>query len=237
MTAAEIERALVDLANPRKAIQRPAAERLAEAVRDEPSLRERIAALLSAPDARLRWGAAYSLAQVEPAPMDAIPVLLDALGSSDGDVRWAAARLVTRAARDVPRVADDIRRLVTASSPLQRKMALYCLRDAADVIALDSDLVTRALADDDAAVRLAAMSAMLLLVPRTAETADAIAALVDDRDAGVRRAAAATLGQLGVTTPAVEERLTRASASDDPTLTRAARQALSRLAAATSAAR
>ena len=235
MTPEEIECAFVDLANARKGIQRPAAERLAAAVRDEPSLRARLAALLSSPDARSRWGAAYALAQVERAPLDAMPVLLDALGSSDGDVRWAAARLVTRAARDVPRLAEELRRLVTASSPLQRKMALYCLRDTADVIALDREIVARALADVDPAVRLAAMAVMLVLVPRTAETADSIAPLVDDGDAGVRRAAAATLGQLGVPTPMVNERLTRASVSGDPTLERAARQALSRLAAASAA--
>ena len=231
MTPEEIERALADLANPRKAIQRPAAERLAEAARTEPSLRARIAASLSSDDPRRRWGAAYALTLLDHAPLDAMPVLLDALGSSDGDVRWAAARLVTRAAREVPRLTDDLRRLVTAASPLQRKMALYCLRDMADASVLSRGIVAPALTDVEPAVRLAAMATMAALGPRTTETADLIAALLDDGDPGVRRAAAATLGQLGVRTPAIEERLGRASVSGDPALERAARQALSRLAA------
>ena len=230
MTEHDIARALDDLGNPRKAIQRPAAERLADAARVDAMIRPRLVAVLASADPRRRWGAAYALARLEPAPVEAMPTLLDALGSSDGDLRWASARLVTRALGHVPALRADVRALVRATSPLQRKMALYCLRDAGD--GGDQELLVAALADADAAVRLAALSTAAALLPRTMETADRLAALVGDPDPGVRRAAAATLGLVGIPTPAVARTLENARASGDAALERAATQALSRLGAA-----
>ena len=232
MTLAEITQSLAELAHARKAISRLAAERLAQAVRDDPSLRARVASLLSSAEPRERWGAAYTLAQLEEAPRDAIPALLDALASSDGDVRWASARLVVRAIRHRPELGETLRPLVRAASALQRKMALYCLRDLGGTPTVDATLIAAALADADAAVRLAAMSAAVAIFPHTAEAADLLAPLLGDVEPGVRRAAAATLGQLGVTTPAVHARLTCATTSGDAMLERTARQALSRLAGA-----
>jgi HEAT repeat protein len=232
VTADEIDRDLDALGSARKAVQRPAAERLAEAAHGDAAVRPRLVAALASPDARRRWGAAYALARVEPAPAEAMPVLLDALASSDGDIRWASARILTAAVRHEPRHATALAALARAPSALQRKMTLYCLRDLAGAVALDARaLIAPALADADAAVRLAAMAAAVVLLSRTPETADLVAALLDDADAGVRRAAAATLGQLGVRTPAVEQGLARAHASGDAALERAAAQALSRLAA------
>ena len=199
------------------------------AVRDTPALRARVAAELASADPRRRWAAAYALSQVEAAPMDAVPVLLEAMGAADGDLRWASARLLTRAMARAPEVARAIEGLVQSPSPLARKMALYCLRDAGEPTTARGGIVA-ALADADAAVRMAAMAAAAVLLPPDGPVADRIAALVDDDpDAGVRRAAAATLGRLAVRTAPVVAVLTRASASDDVALARAAGQALSRL--------
>ncbi len=229
MTAAEIAHALDDLGHARKAVQRPAAERLADAARADATVRERLVAVLGSTDPRRRWGAAYALAHLEPAPPEAVPALLEALASSDGDVRWAAARIVTRAMRHLPAVADQVRTLVQAPSPLQRKMALYCLRDSG--APADASLLGVALADADAAVRLAAMAAAAALLPRTDETAARLAPLLNDLDAGVRRAAAATLGRLGVRSDALVDALERARGAGDATLARVADDALSRLGA------
>ena len=229
MTEHEIGRAFDDLGHARKAIQRPASERLADAARDDATLRPRLVAELASTESRRRWGAAYALARLEPAPEEAIPVLLDALASTDGDVRWASARLLTRAVQHVPRLAADVRALVRAPSALQRKMALYCLRDLGD--RADAGLLAAALADGDAPVRLAAMSAAAIVLPRTPATAELVATLVEDPDPGVRRAAAATLGLIGVRTDGVARVLARARTSGDAGLERAAEQALSRLAA------
>jgi len=229
VTEHDIDRAIEELGHARKAIQRPAAERLGDAARDDEAVRRRLVAELASVDPRRRWGAAYALARSEPAPAEAIPVLLDALASTDGDVRWASARLLTRAVQHAPRLIEDVRALVQAPSSLQRKMALYCLRDLGDRV--DAKLLAAALGDSDAPVRLAAMSAAAMLLPRTPATADLLAALLGDPDPGVRRAAAATLGQVGVRTDAVARALEQACASGDAALERAATQALSRLGA------
>ena len=229
MSEPDIERALDELGHARKAVQRPAAERLADAARDDATVRPRLVAELASVEPRRRWGAAYALARLEPAPEEAMPVLLDALASADGDVRWASARLLVRAVQHVPRLVADVRALVRASSSLQRKMALYCLRDLGD--GAEVALLAAALADAEAPVRLAAMAAVAALLPPTPGTADLLAPLVDDPDPGVRRAAAATVGQVGVRTDAVDGALARACASGDAALERAAAQAVSRLAA------
>jgi HEAT repeat protein len=163
--------------------------------------------------------------------------LLDALASSDGDVRWAAARLVVSAIRHEPALAPLVPPLIGAASPLQRKMALYCLRDLATAVAVDGTGIAPALDDGDPAVRMAAMAAALAVLPRTADLAERMAVLLDDREPGVRRVAALTLGQLGVATTAVVGRLDAATSSDDAALAKTARDALSRLGASTSAAR
>jgi HEAT repeat protein len=237
MTSDERDRAFAELGHARKAVQRPAAERLAAAAREDAAIRAALATRLASSDSRERWGAAYALAHVEPAPRDAMPVLLDALASSDGDVRWAAARLVVRAIRHEPELAALVPPLVGAASPLQRKMALYCLRDLAAAVAVDGTGIAPALGDVDPAVRMAAMAAALVVLPRTADLAERIATLLDDGEPGVRRVAALTVGQLGIATPAVVGRLDAATSSGDATLAKTARDALSRLDASASAAR
>jgi HEAT repeat protein len=127
--------------------------------------------------------------------------------------------------------------LVAAASPLQRKMALYCLRDLAPAVPVEGTSIGPALGDVDPTVRMAAMAAALAVQPRTADLAERIAVLLDDGEPGVRRVAAVTLGQLGVATPAVVRRLDAATSSDDAMLGKAAREALSRLDASTSTAR
>jgi HEAT repeat protein len=237
MTPADLARALADLGHARKAVQRPAAERLAAAAREEATVRAALAARLASADERERWGAAYALAHVEPAPRDAMPVLLDALASSDGDVRWAAARLVVSAVRHEPALAALVPPLVGAATAVQRKMALYCLRDLGAAVAIDRAGIAPALADVDPAVRIAAMAAALAVLPHTDDLAERIATVLDDDEPGVRRVAAVTLGQLGIATPAVVGRLDAATSSEDATLAKAARAALSRLGDPTSSAR
>ena len=222
---------LAGLGDPRKAVQRPAAEALAAEMQSHPDLRDRLASLLEAPAPRLRWGAAYALSLAERAPLDIVPVLLEALGADDGDLRWASATIVTRIAGSAPQVLDRVRSLATSSSALQRKMALYCLRDAGARDEASRAIASAALDDGDAAVRLAAMSAATILAPGDAAVAERIARLVGDADPGVSRAAAATLGRFGVDSPAIRGTLEEAATSTDEALRRAAGAALSRLGA------
>jgi len=109
-------------------------------------------------------------------------------------------------------------------------MALYCLRDMGAADPTSVAIAMTALADPEPAVRLAALSAAMVLAPRSGDAAGRVAALVRDVDAGVARAAAATLGRIGADTIAVRAALEWAVASADAALRRAAETSLSRLA-------
>jgi HEAT repeat protein len=221
---------LDELGAPTKRVQRPAAEALAAEARRDPALRGRIAACLRSPDARRRWGAAYALAQLEPAPLDAVPVLVEALGVDDGDLRWASARLLTSAATHRPEIRPMLAGLLGSSSWRQRKMALYCLRDLGPSdAAVTPAALERALDDPEPAVRLAALATVAVLRAGDPDAAAAVVARLEDPDVGVRRAAAAALGRLGAGTTPVRGALAHAATSPDAALARAAAAALSRL--------
>jgi len=182
---------------------------------------------LAAADARLRWGAAYTLGRGLPAGPELWPAARETLALDDGDQRWAAAELACAVARAHPAVLAEIRAALRAESATLRKMCLYCLRDLG--VADTGNAARELLADPDGGVRLAALSAVARTAPGSADahlTAARLTPLLDgDPDPGVRRAVAATLGKLGVTTAAVLDGLRAAAASADPSLARAARTA------------
>src|SRR5262249_58988457 len=124
------------------------------------------------------------------------PILLEALGSDDGDVRWAAATII-RSLPVHPDIVSELRALAHAASPLQRKMALYCLRDlSAQASGLDHELLA-ALRDDEPAVRLAALSAVTVLAHDRRAAARAVVGRLRDARGGVGRGAAAGPGPRG----------------------------------------
>lgn len=210
-----------------KAVQRRAAEALAVLAAAGVSVRDAIAPVLTAPVLRTRFGGAYALSLLGTTPVACVPVLLDALGTDDGDLRWAAATILLPFGTAV--LLEPLRGLLRDGNTAQRKMALYCLRDLAPTpVGVDPELAA-ALADPDAPVRLAAMAALARLGVDRAAVARALTPLLDDADVGVRRAAAATLGRVGVGNEQVRAALARAAAGDDPPLARAAAAALTRL--------
>lgn len=228
--AEELALLLEALGAPTKVIQRGAAEALAALARAGQPIEALLARGLADTAPRRRWGATYAWSRLGPVPAACLPVLLDALGADDGDLRWASATIL-RTLTGVPAVPAALRALLGSPNPLQRKMALYCLRDL-EVRApdLERELVA-ALADADAAVRLAAMSALAALAEDRRGAARALVARLEDADPGVRRAAAAALGRLGVGDVAVTAALRRAAAAGDPALERAAAGALATLGA------
>jgi HEAT repeat protein len=220
------------LGAPTKAVQRGAAEALAALGRaGEAAVEQVLARALHDGDGRRRWGAAYAWSRLGCIPPACLPVLLDALGASDGDLRWASAAIL-RELGDGDEVVAALRGLLGSVNPLQRKMALYCLRDLAPRDAgLEAHLLG-ALDDVEPAVRLAAMAALAHLAIDRDGAGRALVARLDDADPGVRRAAAAALGRLGLATPAVTAALRRALGAGDAGLARAASRALAALDAA-----
>lgn len=229
---------LVPLASQSRTEQREAADAVAPLVTLCPLLHDLLRAALHDENARLRWGAAYTLGRALPADRELWPAARETLALDDGDQRWAAAELSCAIARRDTSVRAELRGALADASPTLRKMVLYCLRDLDDPNAAAD---ARALLDDpDAGVRLAALATLArCAAPRdgkptpprdtsdAAGDAAAVARLLDgDPDAGVRRAAAATLGKLARTESEVLTALRRAAAASDASLARAAQASL-----------
>lgn len=217
-----------------KAVRRHAAEAAAIAAPHSPVIAPTLRALLASASSRARFGAAYALGLIGGDAFDlrVADALYEALGDSDGDVRWAAHDLIMRLGGMYPaEVRTGLLALAHRGAPDARKMALYCLRDLApdgeEVLAA----ATLASAADDTHVRLASL-AILARLPAYRPQASAIAAqiLESDPNPGVRRAAAAALGLISHASPRVLEALERAANRElDSGLSRAARAALKRL--------
>ena len=160
-------------------------------------------------------------------PAGALETLVEALGVADGDLRWAAADLLVRSAC-IDREAALSRLLDAASSgnDVQRKMALYCLRDAGVRHPAVLDAAERALAEANTDLRLAGLSALARLHGDRSAASARIVRLLLDGDERVRRAAAGTLGKMGDGSPEVLAALRRVLDSEDGSLRRAAATAL-----------
>lgn len=227
-TIDEIEPLLASLGDERKAVQRRAAEAAAACARKDPALAERLEHLLASGPWRQRWGAAFALSLAGAVSLASLPTLLAALDSDDGDVRWAAGDLLKRlAARDRSGVIAELVQSARTGAANQRKMALYILRDLRSPEGAQPAF--DGLAAAETAVRLAALSALVVLAHGQADAAHCIVPLLTDGDVRLRRAAAAALGQLNVATDAVRAALQAATQTDDPALQRAAHGALARI--------
>jgi HEAT repeat protein len=225
----DVDRLLRALDEPTKRAQRAAAEALGHAGSTDPGLRTRLAGELDRGSATRQWLVAYALFLAGDRSEHLWPVLVASLASDDGDLRWAAARLLV--ALELPDLTERLIAAVAAGGAEQRKMALYCLRERGERTPGTEAAVVTAVGDPNAGVRLAAISTATVAVSPAA-AARAVAARLQDADVGVRRAAAATLGRIGVAAPDVVAALERAAQGTDDALARAARGALARLGAA-----
>lgn len=221
---------LTCLGHTRKAVQRGAAEQLIRFARTQPALVHALLQALSDPDPRVRWTAAFTLSHIDlPAPSP-LPVLTENLGHEESDLRWAAATAVLRLAARHPSVIEEMLRLARGGNAVQRRMALYCLRDLAQTGPAARAVYLACLEDPDPMVRLGSLSCLGKLRPAAAEVQEKLLQVFEaDPDPGVRRAAAVTLGQLGNPTPAVIAALTKAAEADDAGLRKAASGALRNL--------
>jgi len=215
------------LGHTRKAVQRGAAGQLVRFARTQPEIVTALVSKLTDPDPRVRWTTAFTLAQLdlpEPVPL---PVLIENLGHQESDLRWAAATAVLHLAERHPDVSAEVLRLASSGNAVQRRMALYCLRDLGQTDSSAQAVYLASLHDPDPMVRLSGLSCLGKLRLASGDTRTRLLHVLEtDPDLGVRRATAATLGQLGDTAPAVIAALTKAAQVDDVGLSKAARGAL-----------
>ncbi len=213
-----------------KAVQREAARQLVRFSAPQPTIVEALYDKLTDPQPRIRWTAAYTLSQIPLSDPRPLPALIENLGHQESDLRWAAAtallRLIERHALVLTRLLDVAR----SGNPVQRRMALYCLRDANQTAPAAQQIYLSSLSDQQPGVRLAGLSCLGKCPPGGSNIESAVLRiLATDPDSGVRRASAATLGQRGVRSPAVVHALGQAVDGQDPSLARAATAALRRL--------
>ncbi len=221
------------LAHNTKAVQRAAAGQLVRFSPMQPEIINQLGQKLTDPDQRMRWTAAFALSQL-PVPtllaLSVLPVLIENLGHEESDLRWAAATAVLRLAVHQPAVVPAMVSLASAGNAVQRRMALYCLRDAPQAKTVASHVYVTRLSDADSGVRLAGLSCLGKHKLGVLEAEPQLIQLLEsDSTIGVRRATAVTLGQLGVTSRTVLAALQQAVHSEDISLSKAATGALKKL--------
>lgn len=150
--------------------------------------------LLGSKDAQARWGAAFAASRAGIRSEQVLDIAIEALDVADGDVRWAAASIVAREARESERLRATLRTLASEGTPRSRKMALLCLCESG---VIDGDFYRRALGDDDPFVRLAAVTSLARSGDDSPESLEALrVASQSDEDTRVRRGAGAVLARL-----------------------------------------
>jgi HEAT repeat protein len=213
-----------------KAVQRGAAAQLVRFARTQPALIEALLQKLSDLDPRVRWGAAFTLSHLDLPEPSPLPVLIEHLGHEESDLRWAAAAAVVRLAARHPLVIDATLHLARNGNSVQRRMALYCLRDLAHSGPAACAVYLACLDDPDPMVRLGSLSCLGKLRLASSTVQDKLLHLLAaDPHLGVRRATAVTLGYLRAPTPAVIAALSKAAQADDEGLRKAASAALKNL--------
>ena len=240
---------LACLGHATKKIQRGAATALIRFAPRQPEIIEALLLRLTDPDARLRWTAAFTLSQLglpSPAPQRVnvssnqtqlldtftlLPVLIENLGHQESDLRWAAATAVLQLARHhAQNVAHSMIQLVRTGNAVQRRMALYCLRDLKQTDQKAQAAYLVSLRDEDPMVRLGGLSCLGKLRLTSGAIRAALLRLLEyDPDLGVRRSAAMTCGQIGDMDTHIVKALQQAAQSDDGSLSKVSIGALRKL--------
>jgi HEAT repeat protein len=227
------------LGDPSKAVARAASDALVAIERSAGGTADAVRGALHGDAPAARFGAAFTLARLEPPSPKLLPALVEALASGDGDVRWAAARLLVEMGRLHGEVLGVLVGLARAGEGAGvRRMAIFALGRLAPDRPEAARVLLDATRDTDLHVRRAAFTALAaLLDPPREVAARLLEALAGDPDAATRRLAALALGELGAASPAAlpaEARaaLARAEAdADDADLRRAAARSLGKLGA------
>ena len=233
--AAVVEKLIHEIGDSRKAVQRRAIDELAGlAASGNPIVIEKLRGSIASADRRVRWAAAYALAQIgaDAFAMDSADALVEAMADDDGDIRWAATNLMARLGREnLAEISARLLKLAASNDRNARKMALYCIRDleiaGPELIAV----VERAVHDSDIHVRLAALAVLSRLRDPSGQAVKImLECMKSDTDAGVRRAAASAFGNIQNASADARAALEFAALdTTDESLARAARGALDRL--------
>jgi HEAT repeat protein len=234
-TAAVIENLVRELGDAHKTVQRRAIDELvAIAATGNALVTEKLRESVTSTDRRVRWAAAYALAQIGTTAfaMDSADALCEAMADDDGDIRWAATNLMVRLGHNnLAEIGARLLKLAARGDRNARKMALYCIRDLEIAGPELLAVVESSAHDPDVHVRLAALSVLSRIRDASGQSVRImLECMKSDTDAGVRRAAASALGNIqNATADAMAALASVAADTGDESLARAARGALDRL--------
>ncbi len=155
----------------------------------------------------------------------AVPVLIDALSSSDLQVRYSAADVLGRIGPAAAPAITALWRLVGSDPHPGDRPGEALARIGPDGIAALIELFH----SDNPAQRTGAAQSLRLAGPHSADAAEALAEALDDVEPAVRQHAAASLGELGIATQTVIAALEKANLDPGLSVRYAARRSLARL--------
>ena len=233
--ASVLENLIRELGDAHKTVQRRAIDELvAIAATGNRFVTEKLRESVSSADRRVRWAAAYALAQIGSTAfgMDSADALCEAMADDDGDIRWAATNLMVRLGHNnLAEIGARLLELAARGDRNARKMALYGIRDLEIAGPELLAVVESSVHDPDVHVRLAALSVLSRIRDASGESVRImLECMKSDTDAGVRRAAASALGNIqNATADAMAALASAAIDTGDESLARAARGALDSL--------
>jgi HEAT repeat protein len=227
------------LGDPEKAVARAASDALVELARRIGGVEAAIRKALRSELPSRRWTAAFTAARIAPPGPELLPPLVEALASVDGDVRWAAVRVLVEIGRVHGEVLPILLAMLrTGELAIQRRMASFALRELAPDNFEAAEALLKATRDSDLQVRRAAITAVASLhATPPGIAARLLEAVQNDDDAASRRLAALSLGELGRANPqaippeALRQLRDEGEHCEDPDLRRAIQRALERSAA------
>jgi len=218
---------IADLDHSDKPTIRAAVDELIALAASSPQIRAALDRRLSEPGHRNYWPVAYILGHLPQPSGAAIRNLLDTLDHREPDIRWACSLLLAKIAQGETAIIELLIELCRNGTANQKRMAVYCLRDLALNDSASLQALFEALADNDATVRVAAVTS---LRNRTDDNERVRAALLQsyliDADIKVRNAAAVTLANIGSPSEEFLLALRQANQSDNSQARKAAAIAL-----------
>jgi HEAT repeat protein len=226
----DITALIADLERNEKPIIRAAVNALVSLAQASAELREALHRRMNEPQVKNPWAIAYVLARMPQPSRDVTQRLLQDLGHPDPDIRWAIGLLLVQLANRDEEITRRLLRLGAAGSALQRRMAIYCLRDLNLQDAAGTEILFLALRDPDPLVRIAAAAGLRRKTSVDSREKDTLLAVfLEDPDIRVRSVAAVTLAQMGEPSERFLRALNRAESSENEQIRRAANAALSLL--------
>jgi HEAT repeat protein len=230
LSEADVGTLIADLEHSEKRVIRAAVNALVSLAHDSPQLRDTLHRRMGEPSLKNPWAIAYILAQLPRPSRDATGRLLEGLAHDDADIRWAIVLLLVRLANRDEEISRQLLQLCATGNALQRRMAIYCLRDLNLQDAASTQVFFLALRDPDPLVRIAAAAGLKKKTHLDLREKDALLTVfLEDPDNRVRSVAAVTLAQMGAPSERFLQALNLAESSENEQIRRAANAALSLL--------